>query len=103
MDVIEDLRGKSIVVLVAEANGIDPYSMRFISPRYNYGHPGIYERQFASGWASPDFDGDAYPGNCATLYSYVTPEPSPHFISQLAGRLLGCLVQEVMSLILLEK
>ncbi len=72
MDVIEDMRGKSVVVLVAEANGIDPYSMRFISPRYNYGHTGIYTEQFANGWSSPDFDGDAASSNCATAYGYVT-------------------------------
>jgi len=54
MDVIEDLRGKSVVALVAEANGIDLYSMRFISPRYVFGHSGIYAEQFAGGWSSHD-------------------------------------------------
>lgn len=72
MDVIEDLNGKSVVVLVAEANGIDPYSMRFISPRYNYGSAAIYSSQFASGWSSPDFDSDGYSANCATRYANVT-------------------------------
>ena len=72
MDVIEDLRGKSIVVMIAEANGIDTYSMRFISPRYVSGHWGIYTQQFASGWSSPDFDGDQYSGQCATTYANVT-------------------------------
>ena len=73
MDVIEDLRGKSVVVLVAEASGIDPYSMRFISPRFISGHPGIYSNHFSAGWASSDFDGDMYPNeNCATAYGNIT-------------------------------
>ncbi|ATB33210.1 fibrinogen-like YCDxxxxGGGW domain-containing protein [Melittangium boletus] len=73
LDVIEDLRGKSVVALLAEASGIDPYSMRFISPRYISGNPYIYGGQFAGGWAAPDFDGDLWPGgSCATNYGYVT-------------------------------
>lgn len=72
MDVIEDLRGKSVVALVAEANGIDAYSMRFISPRYVAGHASIFADQFASGWASPDFDGDIYSSNCATVFANVS-------------------------------
>jgi hypothetical protein len=72
MDVVEDLRGKSIIVLIAEAGGIDPYSMRFISPRYISGHPGIYSAQFASGWSAPDFDSDLWEQNCATYYGNVT-------------------------------
>ncbi|HEX5753584.1 MAG TPA: fibrinogen-like YCDxxxxGGGW domain-containing protein [Archangium sp.] len=69
MDVIEDLRGKSVVALMAEASGIDLYSMRFISPRYVSGHWGIYSQQFAGGWSAPDFDGDLYSGQCATTYA----------------------------------
>ncbi len=73
MDVIEDLRGKSVVALLATANGIDPYSMRFISPQYVSGNPGIYIQQFASGWSSPDFDGDTYSTtNCANLFGMVS-------------------------------
>lgn len=72
MDVIEDLRGKIVVVLVARASGIDTYSMRFINPVYVSGHPGIYTEQFASGWSSPDFDGDMWSNRCATYYSNVT-------------------------------
>lgn len=72
MDVIEDLRGKSVVALVAAASGIDSYSMKFISPRYVSGHGGIYTHQFAGGWSSPDFDGDLYSGQCATSYGNVT-------------------------------
>jgi|GEM_PF-2943201 len=73
MDVIEDLRGKSVVVLVAEASGIDPYSMRFISPRFISGHPGTYSNHFSAGWASPDFDGDLWSEqNCAIYHGNVT-------------------------------
>lgn len=72
MDVIEDLQGKSVVALVAEASGIELYSMKFISPRYVSGHWGIYSQQFAGGWSSPDFDGDLYTGQCATRYVNVT-------------------------------
>jgi hypothetical protein len=73
MDVIEDLRGKSVVVMAATTTGIDIYSMKFNSPQYVSGYWGIYSLHFASGWASPDFDGDAYVGyNCATSYGNVT-------------------------------
>ncbi len=72
MDVIEDLQGTSVVALVAVSNGIDASSMRFISPRYVSGHPGIFGQQFAGGWSSPDFDSDNYTSNCATLYSNVS-------------------------------
>ncbi|WP_268811441.1 fibrinogen-like YCDxxxxGGGW domain-containing protein, partial [Archangium violaceum] len=73
MDVIEDVRGKSVVAMAATTTGIDIYSMKFNSPQYVSGLGAIYSLQFASGWASPDFDGDAYPGyNCATGYGNVT-------------------------------
>jgi hypothetical protein len=72
MDVIEDLRGHAVVVLIANVSGIDLYSMKFISPQYVSGHGGIYSQQFAGGWSSPDFDGDLYGGQCATVYGYVT-------------------------------
>ncbi|MFE8599562.1 fibrinogen-like YCDxxxxGGGW domain-containing protein [Archangium violaceum] len=80
MDVIEDLRGKSVVAMVATTTGIDIYSMKFNSPRYVSGHSGIYSAQFASGWASPDFDGDIWTGaNCAANFGYVTQHYSACF------------------------
>jgi hypothetical protein len=73
MDVIEDLQGKSVVAMIAEADGIDPYSMRFIAPRYISGYWGIYSGHFAGGWSAPDFDGDQWTGGaCATYYANVT-------------------------------
>jgi hypothetical protein len=72
MDVIEDLRGKTVVAMVAEANGIDLYSMKFIAPRYVSGHWGIYSNQFAAGWSAPDFDGDTWSSQCASYYANVT-------------------------------
>jgi hypothetical protein len=72
MDVIEDLRGKSVVALLADVSGIDIYSMRFTAPRYLSGDPSIYRDQFVSGWAAPDFDGDVWDSNCAVAYGYVT-------------------------------
>jgi hypothetical protein len=73
MDVIEDLRGKSVVAMEARTSGIDIFSMRFTNPAYISGHPDIYGSQFASGWASPNFDGDNYStGNCATDFANVT-------------------------------
>jgi hypothetical protein len=73
MDVIEDLQGKIVVAMVAEARGIDPYSMHFESPRYVSGHWGIYNAQFAGGWSAPDFDGDPWSGGaCAISYGNVT-------------------------------
>lgn len=72
MDVIEDLQGKSVVAMVAEASGIDSYSMRLVSPRYISGHWGIYSAHFAGGWSAPDFDGDQWSDACATYYGNVT-------------------------------
>jgi Fibrinogen beta and gamma chains, C-terminal globular domain len=72
MDVIEDLRGKSVVALFARTSGIDTYSMKFNNTVYISGHPGIYDHQFASGWSSPDFDGDTSPYNCAKINFNVT-------------------------------
>ncbi len=73
MDVIEDLRGKSVVALVARTSGIDTYSMKFSNPMYISGHFGIFDQHFASGWSSPDFDGDTYSSNnCARVYANVT-------------------------------
>jgi hypothetical protein len=73
MDVIEDLRGKSVVAMAATTTGIDIYSMKFNSPQYVSGLGAIYSLQFASGWASPDFDGDTYAGfSCGTYYGNVT-------------------------------
>ncbi len=87
MDVIEDLRGKSVVVLMAEANGIDPYSMRFSSPRYVSGNPSTYTHQFANGWSAPDFDGDGSSSNCASLSGYVTQHYSGCWAYNLGGDL----------------
>jgi hypothetical protein len=72
MDVIEDLRGKTVVAMEARTSGIDIFSMRFTNPVYISGYSGIYSSQFASGWASPDFDGDDYIGQCTITYAYVT-------------------------------
>ena len=86
MDVIEDLRGKSVVAMVATTTGIDPYSMRFVSPLYVSGNPQIYASQFASGWAAPDFDSDFFTtGNCAISYSNVTQHYSSCWVYNLGS------------------
>ena len=86
MDVIEDLRGKTVVAMVAEVNGIDLYSMKFISPRYVSGHAGIYSSQFAAGWAAPDFDGDQWPGgSCPSSYLNVTQHYSGCWVYNLGA------------------
>jgi hypothetical protein len=73
MDVIEDLNGRVVVALQARASGIDTSSMRFISPSYLSGYHQIYIRQFASGWSSPDYDGDTdSDAQCSTHYANVT-------------------------------
>lgn len=86
LDVIEDLRGRSVVAMTAQANGIDPYTMRFISPQQLSGHSGIYESQFASGWGSPDFDGDTHSsGSCSSIYSNVTQHYSYCWVYNLGA------------------
>lgn len=86
MDVIEDLRGKVVVALLSQASGIDLYSMRFYAPRYLTGHWGIYTEQFASGWSSPDFDGDQFSSsNCANNYAQVTQHYNSCFYYSLGS------------------
>jgi hypothetical protein len=72
MDVIEDLQGKIVVAMTASAEGIDPYSMRFISPQLSSGNPAIFQSQFAASWSTREFDGDTWSGNCASWYGNVT-------------------------------
>ncbi len=73
MDVIEDLRGKAVVVFTAQVDGFDTTTMRFQDPRLLSGNAPLYAEQFASGWSAPDHDGDLHSGrNCATFYVPVT-------------------------------
>jgi hypothetical protein len=73
MDVIEDLRGKTVVGMVATTTGINTTNMSFASPAQVSGDTGIYGAQFAGGWAGPDADFDTYSaGNCSASYANVT-------------------------------
>jgi hypothetical protein len=73
MDVLVDLQGMLTVAAVMSATGIDPATMRFTQPALTVGNADVYQNQFASGWSSPDFDGDPSATiNCATSFSNVT-------------------------------
>jgi hypothetical protein len=73
MDVIEDLRGKSAVAMVASSSGISSTTMRFSNPQLVSGNDYFFQAQFAAGWSAPDYDGDTTSiANCATMYSGVT-------------------------------
>jgi hypothetical protein len=73
MDVLVDLPGKLSVGAVMSATGIAPATMRFTQPALTVGNADIYNNQFASGWASADFDGDANAAvNCSTSFSNVS-------------------------------
>lgn len=73
IDVIEDLRGKIVVVFKAKVAGFDPNTMKFQTPELLNGHALIYSQQFAMGWSSPDHDGDELPERqCSTEYMNVT-------------------------------
>ncbi|MCP3140970.1 fibrinogen-like YCDxxxxGGGW domain-containing protein [Pyxidicoccus xibeiensis] len=86
MDIIEDLRGKAVVVFTASVDGFDTSTMRFQNPQRLSGHSHIYTWQFASGWSAPDYDGDSYAGGqCATHYANVTQHYSTCFIYNLGA------------------
>jgi hypothetical protein len=72
MDTITDLQDKTAIAFVATATGFDTGTMKFTSPALSEGNAEVYGSQFASGWASSDYDNDASPDNCATFYSDVT-------------------------------
>jgi hypothetical protein len=73
MDVLVDLSGTLAVGAVMTATGIDPATMRFMQPALTVGNTDIFNNQFASGWASADFDGDVdATDNCSTSFSDVT-------------------------------
>ena len=73
MDVIEDLRGKQVVAMVASSSGFNTATMAFVSPVLVSGNGSIFSAHFAGGWSSADFDNDTAAGqNCATAYTNVT-------------------------------
>ncbi|RKH63172.1 fibrinogen-like YCDxxxxGGGW domain-containing protein [Corallococcus aberystwythensis] len=74
MDVVEDLRGKTVILFTARIDGFNTSTMRFQGPQQiGDGSSAVYSRQFASGWASPDYDGDATPVvQCSANYANVT-------------------------------
>lgn len=72
MDVVEDLRGKQAIMLVATTSGLNTSTMRFGAPTFVSGLNSVFDSQFAAGWSSYDLDNDLYSGNCATSYYGVT-------------------------------
>lgn len=72
MDVFVDLQGKTAVAAVMTATAFNPTTMQFTTPTLTVGNLQVFTGQFASGWASQDFDGDdAASANCATLYGNI--------------------------------
>lgn len=73
LDVVEDLAGKQAVMVLATFSAFDAGTMRFVGPALLSGDAGVYSQHVASGWSSPDFDGDTSAGsNCATSFANVT-------------------------------
>lgn len=73
MDVIEDLRGNTVIAFIARTAGINNVNMRFSSPVLLSGDFELFTSQFASGWSAPDYDGDVEPTTeCALYYNNVT-------------------------------
>jgi hypothetical protein len=86
LDVITDLDDKEAVAARVESQGINPQNMAFISPVLESGSSGVFASHFATGWSSPDFDGDSYaPDNCATYYSNVTQHYSSCWVYNLGS------------------
>ncbi|NUN16176.1 MAG: hypothetical protein HUU55_21325 [Myxococcales bacterium] len=72
MDVVEDLTGKSAVLMTAAASGINSSTMTLSQPKLLSGSSAIYTNHFASGWAASDADVDMhYSSNCAAYYNNV--------------------------------
>ncbi len=69
MDVIEDLRGASVIAFVATSDGINNTTMRFNNPMKTIGDDAVYSIHFAAGWSAPDYDGDTSALNCAATFS----------------------------------
>jgi hypothetical protein len=72
IDVVEDLDGKVAIIMKATAEGIDPKTMKMINPKFLEGNNGVFNHQFATGWASYDYDGDTWSDNCAKVFAKVT-------------------------------
>jgi len=72
IDVVEDLEGKVAIMMKATAEGIDPKTMKMINPKFLEGDKGVFVSQFASGWASYDYDGDTFDTNCAKVFAKIT-------------------------------
>lgn len=71
-DEVEDLAGKTAELFRATTSGIRLDNMIFSDPKLVTGTPVIYGAQFASGWASSDFDADPHAANCASAYANIT-------------------------------
>jgi hypothetical protein len=86
MDIIEDLRGKTVVVFMAQVDGFNTSTMRFQNPQLLSGNEPIYASQFASGWAAPNYDGDdSAASQCSTTYANVTQHYAACFKYSLGG------------------
>jgi hypothetical protein len=72
-DEMVDLKDSTFELLYATATSIDLNTMRFNNPKFVRGNADVFAGQFASGWASRDYDGDTYPPqSCALEYVGVT-------------------------------
>ena len=71
MDVFVDLDAKAAVAAVMTTTGIDRTTMKFGNPMLMLGDAGVFNNQFAAGWAAKDYDGDPSDGNCASSFANV--------------------------------
>jgi hypothetical protein len=86
MDVIEDLHGKTVILFTARVVGFNASTMRFEEPELLGGNPRIFYSQFATGWASSDYDGDRDPNiHCANVYANVSQHYSACWIYNLGA------------------
>lgn len=69
MDVVEDLSGKTVVLVTAKVDGFDASTMRFQEPQFLNGNQSVFNYHIASGWSAPDYDGDTYWRQCANWNS----------------------------------
>jgi hypothetical protein len=86
MDVIEDLRGKTVILFTAQTDGFNETTMRFQNPVQINGNASVYLSQFASGWSARDYDGDTHPSsNCSNTFVKVAQHYSECFYYSLGA------------------
>lgn len=88
-DEIVDTTGKRAVAVIASVGGIDPATMKLVSPTLVSGDASVFGNHVASGWSSADHDGDPEVGNCAQQWAGVTQHYGSCWVYNLGATTKG--------------